>query len=179
MAGLFEDPKEYLDPETGEVIGVKTYGECVEQGLVMPTADMLLFRDGSYRDLLLQRRAGRPYISREPGLLHIPSGFLEPGEDRTRGAYRELEEEMYADGFPSGLKLERLFTFYAATDGTWSTVFRGVHPGPFALDPEEVASVSFRRLDRVLREIEFEPERFTEKCRLVLRAYAARCLTRG
>ena len=117
--------------------------------------------DRSGRQLIQKRSAGKYHSG---GLwTNACCGHPRPGEDVGAAALRRLEEEM---GFTC--KLESLGTIlYRAEVGGGLLehelvhVFRGIHEGPVAPDPAEVADYRWARLDDLRADIAAAPESFS------------------
>lgn len=161
--------------EEDSVIGSETRLVCHEKGILHRGANVLTFRDNSYRDILIQKRSKKKEPS--PGKLCTPGGHLDRGETYLDGAKREFFEEMHVDvNDYDNLVFEELFKMKKKTHNNYEfiTTFRTVSAGPFSSDPNEVESYYFESIDKILDQMKSSPEKFTQTSVILLEEYARR-----
>lgn len=165
----------------GKIIGPIMYREAHNylNPVLHESSHVFIFEDDSYSRLLLQKRGGDVDIT---GVWDDSSGgHIDWLVDKNRPmapeetAYRELEEELFDKvGLPLGLKLEQVCTFLKHTrpaDREFNYLFRGVHPGPFLLNPKEVSEVKFFDIEFLLKNIEEDRMAYTDSFPFVLFKY--------
>ncbi|GAA1676846.1 NUDIX hydrolase [Glycomyces endophyticus] len=74
--------------------------------LVQLTADVVILTVRQELEVLLVRRGKPPF----EGMLAIPGGYMEPGENLWQTAVRELQEETSLDGMAHHLELVGIYT---------------------------------------------------------------------
>ena len=127
---------EWLDvvDENDRVVGRERRGIIHARGLIHRSAQVLVFNSAG--ELFLQKRSRDK--DEFPGLWDSSAaGHVDPGEDYSDCARRELAEEL---GITAPGALEPLFRFQAAEDTGWEhcSVFRCRYDGPLQLQEEEV-----------------------------------------
>lgn len=109
-------------------------------------ATFILVFDSNGRILVQKRTLTKDLY---PGYFDLAAGgVVVEGESYDTSAQREVEEELGIRGVP----LEPQFDFYFEDSGNrcFGRVYSCICDGPFRLQPEEVASVEFRRLEEIL-----------------------------
>ena len=94
---------------------------------------MAFVPDGSGR-VLLVRPHGRGW--------EMPGGRVEPGEDVVQAAVREVAEELGLLISPGALQAIDRCLVSLAGETELTSLFRLEHPGPFSLEPPEVAGLA-------------------------------------
>ena len=166
---------EFIDvvDEKDRVIKKVRRSVCHKKNLRHRRVAVLIFKDDSYRETLLQKRSNSKDIA--PGKWAHLEGHLCSGESYLNGARREIEEEMFdLKNTASKVKLVKLFKFKSSLDGdeVFITVFRAVLPGPFHLQKEEVERYRFVKINDLIKDVRLQPRKYTETCRLLFREYA-------
>lgn len=150
-----------------EPLGTMEKMEAHEKALLHRAFSVFIF-DAEGR-MLLQRRALSKYHS---GGLWTNACCSHPreGESAMEAAHRRLQEEMGFD-----CELEKRFHFiYKAeldqglTEHELDHVFTGVYEGVMNLNPDEVAEARYISMAELDRELEEDPERFTEWFKIAL-----------
>jgi len=134
---------------------------------------VLIFKDDSFRQTLLQKRSRSKDIC--PGKWAHLEGHLLSGENYLQGAKREIEEEMFrGKKIKLPHKLERLFKIKCSLDQdkVFITVYRTILPGPFLLQKEEVSRYKFIDIKELIKEMRSHPRKYTETGRLLFNHYA-------
>ncbi|MFN8265893.1 MAG: isopentenyl-diphosphate Delta-isomerase [Chitinophagaceae bacterium] len=146
--------------EQDEPIGVMEKMEAHEKALLHRAFSVFLFSKNG--DMLLQQRALSKYHS--PGLwTNACCSHPAPGESNEEAALRRLGEEL---GIITPVKKAFHFTYKAGfdnglTEHEFDHVFIGVFDDDLHLNPEEVASVSYKSMDVIEQELEQFPEQYT------------------
>ena len=120
--------------ENDVVTGLERRGVIHARGLMHRSAQVLVVN--SANELFLQKRSESK--DEFPGLWDSSAaGHVNPGEDYTDCARRELAEEL---GITDAVDLEPLFQIQAAESTGWEhcSVFRCRYDGPLTLQEEEV-----------------------------------------
>lgn len=149
-----------LVDDQDRVIGTGEKIETHRQGALHRAFSVIVWNSGG--DLLLQKRNARKYHS--GGLwTNACCGHPRPGEDIAAAARRRLEEEM---GFVCALEGLGTIRYRAELDHGMIEhelvhVFRGVHDGAVAPDPEEADGYEWSRPDDVRADIAAMPHRFS------------------
>jgi len=157
--------------ENDQVIGQEEKSKCHKKRLLHRSANIFVFRDSSFRELLLEKRNSTKGINRSK--LCMPGGHL-PTKDNFDGAKRELQEEIFhKHELPKELEFEKLFKIRknADNDHEFTILFRVVTNGPFYLDPAEVESYFFEDIYKLLEKVEKESENYTETTIFLLKEY--------
>ncbi len=154
---------EYVDvvDQHDTIVGQELKTTCHAQGFLHRGAGVLLFRDTTYRDILLQRRSFR--VS-NAGLWCTPGGHVMSGEDYATAVQRECREEVFScrPDAPA-LSFEHLYTFLKddPADREFIAVFRSVCAGPFHPDLTEVSELCFVPLEQLRVTAYQHPELYT------------------
>jgi 8-oxo-dGTP pyrophosphatase MutT (NUDIX family) len=148
------------------VTGATTRAAMRVAGLIYRVNYILVFSSGG--ELLVQRRTASKDMY--PGYLDLAAGgVVLAGESYELSAERELQEEL---GVSATLKKHFEFWFEdldcEPANRNWGRVFSCVHDGPFSLQPEEVESAEFMRVEQALA---LNPSTVTPDTRQVLLAY--------
>ncbi len=157
-----------------EIVGKALKSDCHRHGLFHRGASILLFRDSSYREILVQKRSEEK--SACPGKYCFPGGHVGLEESYEEAALRELQEELFQNAPFSDVKLEPLFKIRKYGDGDYEfvQVFRCVSPGPFSLDPQEVESVQFIDVCLLEQKMGNEYEDYTQTACEIFRDFRKR-----
>lgn len=124
----------------------------------------LTFRTEEKQELLVQRRSADK--ERKPGLMEFTGGHVLSGESYREAAIREYCEELL-DREPEQTSIEdsdfeELVKLDKKSPDNWEkvSVYQTVYDGPFDLS-EEVDSAEFAPVDKVAKDIENNPEMYT------------------
>jgi isopentenyldiphosphate isomerase len=150
--------------EHNRVVGTASRREMRENGLPHRATYILVFNSAG--QLFVHKRTMVKEVY--PGYYDVVAGgVVQAGESYDESARRELAEELGIDGVP----LMPLFDFYYtdATNKVWGYAYVCSWDGPVSLQPEEVESGEFVRVDDVLRQSESQP--YTPDGLFVLRKY--------
>ncbi|MFH0701013.1 MAG: NUDIX domain-containing protein [Candidatus Woesearchaeota archaeon] len=165
---------EFIDvvDEKDRIIKKMRRSLCHKRNLRHRRVAVLIFKNDSYRETLLQKRSKSKDVA--PGKWAHLEGHLCSGDSYLDAAKRETEEEMFnGRKLNQKLKLEKLFKFKSSLDGdeVFITVFRAVLPGPFHLQKEEVDRYKFVKIKDLIKNVKSHPRKYTETCRLLFREY--------
>lgn len=144
------------------VIGQASFEECHTKGLRHRGASVLVFRDSSLKEVLVQKRY--QHLTADPGkFITSAAGHVDSGESYEEAALREMYEEIFHG--MKGVKLSlTLIGKIPITDRPMNheflSVFYTVCPGPFSPNPEEVAGLEFVPLDRLREDMAANPEMY-------------------
>lgn len=156
------------------VVGKATWTECHTRGLRHRSACVLVFRDGTKKEILLQRRSRK--MAQDPGKWqHSAGGHVLSGETVRETAVKEMREELFSGMRMPKIRLKKIVKFEndnLRNNREISTVFEAVCPGPFSGKSDEVeCDPVWAEADSVRRDIAKRPSRYTESFRNVMRAY--------
>ena len=159
-----------------QVIGRATKDESHAQGLFHRGAGVLIFKDATYQELLLEKRSGG--VREERRFCH-PGGHVGAGESYLDAARREITEELCSGQCPPALKkclenLEHLFTFFKdekPDEREFIAIYRGVCAGPFVPLVDEVESIKFFPLSVIAQMMKERREKFTYTFQCVFEKY--------
>ncbi|AFR36495.1 isopentenyl-diphosphate Delta-isomerase [Riemerella anatipestifer] len=158
-----------------EVLGVMEKLQAHRGGFLHRAFSVFLFNTKG--EMLLQRRAGVKYHS--PKLwTNAVCSHPRLGESYKAGAQRRLIEELGIDADIS----EKFSFIYKAEvgDNLWEHeldyVFTGIYEGDFNLNPEEVSEIRYISMEALDKELEANPEQFTEWFKIILKEYKQKML---
>ncbi|MDY3317313.1 isopentenyl-diphosphate Delta-isomerase [Riemerella anatipestifer] len=158
-----------------EVLGVMEKLQAHRGGFLHRAFSVFLFNTKG--EMLLQRRAGVKYHS--PRLwTNAVCSHPRLGESYKAGAQRRLIEELGIDADIS----EKFSFIYKAEvgDNLWEHeldyVFTGIYEGDFNLNPEEVSEIRYISMEALDKELEANPEQFTEWFKIILKEYKQKML---
>ncbi len=162
-----EVEKVILVDEKDREVGVGEKLDVHRRGLLHRAFSIFVF-DSSGR-ILLQRRAKKKYHC--GGLWsNTCCSHPRPGEPLEKAVHRRLEEEM---GFDTDLK--RIFSFIyrvefdnGLSEHELDHVFIGFYDGPVRPDPDEADDFAWVEPEKVLKDMEENPEKYTYWFRLSL-----------
>lgn len=165
--------KEIVDivDDNDNVIGQKTRKECHDEMIRHRSVVAMIFKDSSYSELLIQKRGRTEEIN--PLKWCLVGGHMISGETYLEGLKRELNEEMFVGvDFPS-LEFTELFKIKvnANDDHEFITIFRTVYDGNFTTNPEEAEDYQYVDIEKLLDDLENNPEKYTETIRTILKKY--------
>ena len=164
MIGILKVMKEQqvvLVNQNDEPIGVMEKMEAHQKGLLHRAFSVFIF--DSQGKMLLQQRAVKKYHGAQLWTNACCSHPF-PGEQVSDAAQRRLKEEL---GFTAELHEIFSFTYKARvenglTEHEYDHVFAGEYENEIQPDPDEVLACYFENMGWIKKEIETEPEKFTE-----------------
>ncbi len=159
--------------ENDNVIGTDTKKNAHLKQLWHRAAAVLIFKDESLNETLLQKRSKTK--EQEPGLLCQHGGHLTSGETYLQGALRELHEEMLVGLSLPNVDLSPLFRLKNAYENEFQLVYKLVYSGPFNIDKEEVEEYFWVKVDELMKDIKAHPEKYTQTCKCIFNEYQQRC----
>ncbi len=159
--------------ENDNVIGTNTKKNAHLNKLWHRTAHILIFKDESLNETLLQKRSKNK--DQYPGLLAQMGGHLNSGDTYLQGALRELCEEMLVGLTFPNVDLTPLFKLKDEFDHEFRLVYRWVYSGPFKADSKEVEDFFFVKLSELFDDIKKNPQKYTPGCKFIFSEYQQRC----
>lgn len=169
-------PEEVVDlvDENDHVIGQELKRTCHERGLRHRGAAILVFKDSSRREILMQYRSDAKDL--DPHLWCQPGGHVGAGESYQSAAEREIAEEIFHGITVPTLNLTHLFTLRKddPSDREFDAIFAVEYPGPFSPDPVEVEKLEFVRIEELTERIRKNPKQYTAIFRLIFQEYLRR-----
>lgn len=169
-------PDEIYDivAKNGTKIGTATWTEVHTKGLLHQCASILIFRDKSRNETLIQRRSLR--MAQHPGIWqHAAGGHILAGETADEGIRKELQEELFYNHNLPKFKIKKIITFFQndfPNNRELLTLYEAIYPGPFFHDPKEVAEppiwITWAEL---LENIKNNPTQFTPAFHNIIHAY--------
>ncbi len=159
-----------LISENDDILGQMEKMQAHENGLLHRAFSVFLFNEQG--EMLLQKRAPQKYHSPQRWTNAVCS---HPRIDETyeEGAKRRLKEEL---GIDAEITPKFHFIYKAYVGGNlWEHeldhVFTGEYNGSFNLNQEEVSEVRFVSMEQLNREVEDNPDHFTEWFKIILDEY--------
>lgn len=155
------EEKVVLVNENNEVLGLMPKMEAHEKGLLHRAISILLYN--SKGEMLIQQRASTKY--------HWPliwsnavCSHPRENEDFKEAAQRRLQEELNIS-----CSLEEVYRFiYKAKDEQtelieheYDVVFKGVYDGEIPFNPDEIESIRWITLDKLIQDIEIQSNRYS------------------
>lgn len=159
--------------EDDEFLGMMEKMEAHRKGLLHRAFSIFLY--DSQGKMLLQRRASGKYHS--PGRwTNAVCSHPKEGETYLDAAKRRLKEELGIE-----TKIEEKFYFIYKADvgqGLWEHeldyVFEGRFEGEFHLNQDEVSEVKYLSIEQIERELEKNPDRYTEWFKIIFQEYRSK-----
>ncbi len=160
---------------SGRKIGRATWTEAHTKGLIHQTSAILVFRDRTKQELLIQKRSKRMFHS--PGLwMHSAGGHVLAGTSVREGARQELQEELFFGQRAPEVPM-RFVTQYLHHDLPHNYerlhVFEMVYPGPFSRGPKEVSRLKWVNVNELRADMKQHPEIYAPAFHLVFTRYLA------
>jgi len=149
--------------ENDNFIGQDTKVNAHSLGKWHRSSAFLIFKDESWREILIIKRAGNH-------LLAIPAGHLQAGETYLHGGLRELHEEMLVDRWLPDVNITGLFRWKTKESKEFILIYRIAYSGPFQSN-EEIESYQFLPIRELLKEIKEHPERYDANFRDIMEEY--------
>ena len=153
--------------EQDEPIGSSEKMEAHENGSLHRAVSVFVFNSDG--ELLLQKRASEKYHG---GGLWTNSCCTHPREGETSEAcaIRRLQEEL---GFEAEVEEKFSFIYKAEVENglvenEYDHVFVGMYDGKVNPNPEEVEDYTFVELDKVVKDAELHPEKYTIWFRIII-----------
>jgi isopentenyldiphosphate isomerase len=162
----------YLDvvDDDDNVIGREPFEVVRERGLRRRTVNIFLFQKPDMINTLITQRSAK--IEAAPLKLQLAAGgHVDAGESYEAAALRELREELFHETvLPSGLVLVEIDKYKNDKDEKReiTKLYRGVYPGPFSPDPEEVERAYWQNVCEVMKDIERNPGAYTNTIRIAM-----------
>jgi len=161
----------------GKKIGRATWTEVHTKGLLHRSACVLVFRDRSRKEMLLQRRSRG--MAQDPGLWqHAAGGHVLSGDSPLKTAMKETKEELFAGMRMPRVRLRRVTEFLndnLRNNHEISTVYECFYPGPFSGKSDELEErPRWVETSRLLADVRRRPMRYTKSFRNVLKAYLSK-----
>jgi isopentenyldiphosphate isomerase len=157
----------------GRVIGTATWSECHRKGLIHQVSSVLVFKDSSKKEILLQKRSDK--MNQDPSLLqHSAGGHTISGKTPEEGAEEELREELFRDHELSKLKLTKVCTFFQndlPNNNEIMNVFEFVYPGPFYFGKELAEEPVWVKWEDLIKDVEENSQKYTKSFRNILDNY--------
>lgn len=159
---------------SGAVIGTASWDELHENGLLHVTAAVILFKDSSKQEVLLQRRSMS--VKQMPGLLqHAAGGHVVSGKTPDEGVRMELQEELFHEQELPEIELRKVTHFHQHDiPGNCEIlhIYEGFYDGPFSPSPHELSGEPFWvDWEQLLLDIKEHPEKYTASFLMVLEEY--------
>jgi isopentenyl-diphosphate delta-isomerase len=159
-----------LISENDEVLGLMDKQQAHENGLLHRAFSVFLFNKQG--DILLQKRAAEKYHSPNQWTNAVCS-HPRANETYLQAAERRMMEEL---GITAAITPKFHFIYKADVGGNlWEHeldhVFTGNYEGEFSLNSEEVSEVRYISLENLDKEMESNPEHFTEWFKIILGEY--------
>jgi isopentenyldiphosphate isomerase len=159
----------------GRRIGRATWTDVHAKGLIHRTAAVLVFKDASRRELLVQKRSA--HVVQSPNTwVHSAGGHVLAGKTAREGIKDELKEELFARGTLPDIPI-RYVTRYFHNDlpnnYEFLSVFEMIYPGPFSFGKKEVAGLKWMGFGELLADMKQHPKRYAPAFHLVMKHYLA------
>ena len=153
-----------------EVLGLMEKQQAHLNGLLHRAFSVFLFNKKG--EMLLQKRASGKYHSPNQWTNAVCS-HPKIVENYQEGAHRRLKEEL---GIEAELSEKFNFIYKADVGGNlWEHeldyVFTGIFEGDFQLNENEVSEIRYISLENLNREMQENPEHFTEWFKIILQEY--------
>ena len=161
--------------EQGAHIGTATWTEVHTKGLIHKTSAVLLFKDKTRKEVLIQKRSMK--MDHDPGLwTSSAGGHILEGRSPEEGARSEIQEELFAEHQMPDVHLEFAFMFFLDEDipnnREFIHIYRAYSAGPFFHDKKkEVAEIKWVDWKDLLKELDEHPEKFTNSFRMIIKEY--------
>ncbi|MBC8495582.1 NUDIX domain-containing protein [archaeon] len=157
--------------DNDKIIGKTSKSLCHKYALLHRDSKILTFKDYSLKEIVLQKRPMN--LKRNPGKIVLPGGHVDTGETYLQAAKRENMEEMHVDEKSLNLKFEKLFKIKIPDDEDYLfvTVYKDIDSGPFHPDHEEVDSYFFADIDKLEKDMDNHPNKYTFGTILILKEY--------
>lgn len=149
--------------EKDNVIGQDTKSNAHAQGKWHRSAGFLLFKDNSWNEILIIKRAKNQ-------LLAIPAGHLQTGESYLHGGLRELHEEMLVGKYLPDVDITALFRMKTKDSKEFILIYRIAYSGPFQIN-EEIVEYHFVAIKVLLKEMKERPEIYDANFRDLMDEY--------
>ena len=170
-------PDEIYDvfDETGtKKIGEATWTECHTKGLLHKSVSVLIFKDATKRETLLQRRSFK--MDQQPGKWqHSAGGHILAGDTVDEGIHKELQEELFFNHPLPPIELKKITTFLnhdIPNNYELLTLYEAVYHGPFYFDPKEVEEEPrWIGWNELLVDMKNNPEIYTPAFHNIMREY--------
>ncbi len=156
--------------ENDEQIGLMPKQEAHEKAVLHRAFSVFIFNDSN--ELMLQQRALEKYHS--PGLwTNTCCSHQRNGEGNVIAGQRRLQEEM---GFISDLKETTSFIYKAPFDNglteyEYDHILVGNYNGIPKINPIEVASWKWMKLDAIVQDIEQNPSNYTAWFKIIFEKF--------
>ena len=157
--------------EKDNVTGEATWTEVHAKGLLHRTVAILVFKDKTKKELLIQKRSQK---MTSPGKWENPGGHVQKGDTYFEAVKKELNEELFSGKSLPDLEIREVCRFLIhdyENNFEKHRLFETYCPGPFYLDHDEVSEVKFVNFDWLLGDIEKNPGKYSNAFKIQLKEY--------
>ncbi len=169
---MHEDVFEVID-EAGKKISTASWEEIHSQGLLHRGAGVLIFKDESREEVLLQRRSLG--ITNPGRWQHSAGGHVVAGDTPDECVRKEIQEELFHGHALPPLSLRKICLFRQKDmpgNEEIFHVYETVYPGPFFPNSEEVfGEVVWMKLADVAKDMAADPEKYSPSSCSVVEEY--------
>jgi len=136
-------PDEIYDvvDKEGNKISTATWTEVHTKGLLHQVASVLIFKDDSKEEVLIQKRSAN--MKQHPNLWqHSAGGHILTGQTPDEAIRREIQEEIFHNHDLPDFKINKVCSFFvndAPGNNEIMHLYKAVYPGPFFNNPKEVS----------------------------------------
>jgi isopentenyl-diphosphate delta-isomerase len=157
--------------DQGQKVGTASWSEVHTQELLHHTSALLIFRDASKKEVLLQKRSDK--MDQCPGLYqHSAGGHILTGETPEEGMQKEVQEELFGDHPMPEIKMQKLGELEIRDlPGNHEILhlYEAIYPGPFFHNEKEVgATPEWVEWTKVLEDVKKSPQNYTPSFRSIL-----------
>lgn len=160
--------------ENGKRISMATWKEVHTQSLRHLTAGILIFKDNSHKEVLIQQRAF--HNGQDPGLWnHSAGGHVLAGQTPQQTVYDELQEELFYKTTLPQFPINYIETIQIVNDIPGNNelfhLYEGIYSGPFYPDPCEVFAIKWIVWSELMDEIITKPHKYSNASKIIFTAY--------
>lgn len=160
--------------EDGNKIREATWTEVHTQGLLHPTVAVLIFKDSSKKEVLLQKRSEK--MRQTPGLWqHSAGGHILAGDTPDQAILKEIQEELFFEHALPKLEIKKITTFLQKdfpNNNEFLNLYETEYAGPFYPDQKEVAEEPvWMKWEELIESLKKDPEKYTPSFHCIMKEY--------
>jgi len=156
----------------GKKIGTATWTQVHKKGLLHQVADILIFKDKTKKEILLQKRSLK--MAHDPGLwCAAAGGHIKSGQTPRQAIKEEIKEELFSNNKIPNLKITKIVTYQThdlPENYEISHIFEAICPGPF-FPGKEVIKTKWVKWDWFLKDLKKNPQKYTQFFHKMIKEY--------
>ena len=160
--------------KNGNKIREATWTEVHTQGLLHLTAAVLIFKDISKKEVLIQKRSEK--MKQTPGQWqHSAGGHILAGDMPDQAIRKEISEELFSGRNLPDFEIKKVLSFLQQdfpNNNEIMHLYEAIYPGPFYHDEKEVAEEPvWKNWGELIKDMKENPNTYTPSFHCIMKEY--------